>query len=67
MPRVLTCMDVTPAQDGTCAQTAWVEAPMLLPALTLEQGKAIGHALLLAMISVAVVKVFLSPRTITRN
>lgn len=37
MPRVLTCLDQTPAQDGSCALQAWQEAPTLLPELSPAQ------------------------------
>lgn len=60
--RVLVCLDAQPAADGSCAQTAFIEQPSLIPQMTLEQGKDIGHAFLLAVVAVAVTKTFLSPK-----
>jgi ABC-type uncharacterized transport system permease subunit len=60
--RVLVCLDPQPAADGSCAQTAFIEQPALIPEMTVEQGREIGHAFLLAVIAVAVIKTFLSPK-----
>lgn len=62
MARVLTCIDAAPAQDGTCTTAVYLEQPLLIPAMTLEQGREIGHAFLLGIISVVAIKVFLGPK-----
>lgn len=42
MARVLTCLDPVPAGDGSCAETAWVEQPGLLPPLSVKEGLTIS-------------------------
>lgn len=63
MPRVLTCIDAVPASDGSCAQAVYLDQPSLLPSMTLAQGREIGDAFLLAVLTVVVLKVFLNPKT----
>lgn len=59
--RVLVCLDTEPNPDPSqCAESAYVEQPSLIPEMTLEQGKEIGHAFLLAVISVVAIKTLLS-------
>lgn len=55
--RVLTCLDPVPAEDGTCAQAAYIELPSVLPPLTVEEAEDIAGALLLALAAVMAVKV----------
>jgi hypothetical protein len=46
MPRILACLDTTPAADGSCTPQAWIEAPQSpFPALSLEQGAVIAFAI----------------------
>lgn len=45
MARVLVCLDPTPAQDGSCAQTAWIEQPSIIDYLpTVEEANVVGPA-----------------------
>jgi hypothetical protein len=61
--RVLACLDPVPAEDGSCAQTAYVEQPSPWPGMTVEQGEQIGQAWMVAVISVLLIKQFLKPST----
>lgn len=55
--RYLVCLDETPAGDGTCASTAWVESPTFLPPLPIEDATTIAVAFLTAFVAVQVVKI----------
>lgn len=44
MPRVLTCLDEQPAQDGSCAVQAWVEQPSFVPPMTVDGAQQIAAA-----------------------
>ena len=59
MTRVLVCLDPVPASDGSCAESAYIEQPSVLPPLTIEEANDIGAAMLLALASVMAVKVAL--------
>jgi hypothetical protein len=59
MARVLVCLDPVPASDGSCAESAWLEQQSVLPPLTVEEGKDIAGAALLAFAVVMAVKVAL--------
>ncbi|XQA67119.1 hypothetical protein ACM9XC_07230 [Xanthomonas sacchari] len=62
MARVLTCIDPTPAQDGTCAQTAWVDEPTWVHMLpTVDQANQVGAAIFTSVMVVAVAKRLLFP------
>lgn len=67
MARVLTCTDYDTSTD-TCTAQAWVEqSASPWPTLTLEEGREIGDAILVAVLSVWVVKQFLKPSTHRRS
>lgn len=51
MPRVLVCLDEVPAADGTCATTAWVEQPPVLPELSAEDVQALAPYIALVLAS----------------
>ena len=54
MARVLTCIDAVPAQDGTCAQTAWLDEPSFVDMLpTVEQANTVGPAAVAALVLIA--------------
>ncbi|KAB7775660.1 hypothetical protein [Xanthomonas sp. LMG 12460] len=64
MARVLTCIDPAPAQDGTCAQTAWVDqSDWTTPLPTIEQAAAVGSAYFIGLMTLAVAKALLFPKT----
>ncbi|MFT4178275.1 MAG: hypothetical protein QM612_02250 [Thermomonas sp.] len=63
MPRVLACLDETPAQDGSCAYQAWVDQASFSDFLpTHEQANAVGVAFLGALVVVAFVKRAFKPQ-----
>lgn len=47
--RVLVCLDVEPAVDGTCTSEAWVDQPTLLPPLSVEEGLLLSGAMITVM------------------
>lgn len=57
MARILVCLDPVPASDGSCAESAWLEQPSLLPPMTVEEANDIAAAALMAFAVVMVVKV----------
>lgn len=57
--RVLTCIDPVPAADGTCAQSAYLEMPSLLPTMTAQEGTEIATGFLMALAAVMAVKLAL--------
>lgn len=57
MARTLVCLDPVPASDGSCAESAWLEQPSLLPPMTVEQATDIAATALLAFAAVMAVKV----------
>ena len=59
MTRVLVCLHPVPASGGSCAVSAYIEQPSVLPPLTIEEANDIGAAMLLALASVMAVKVAL--------
>lgn len=59
--RVLACLDPVPAEDGSCAQQAWVEQTGALPMLSLQDAERIGDAMLLALVPIVAIKLFLNP------
>lgn len=62
MPRVLTCLDQQPAQDGSCAVQAWVEQPSIVAYLpTMEEANTIGFAFFAGLFVIAVVKRTMKP------
>lgn len=57
MPRYLVCLDPQPAQDGSCAQSAWVEVAGVADILpTPEQGNVVGMAIFAAFVTLAVLR-----------
>lgn len=64
--RVLVCVDPTPASDGSCATTAWLEQPGVLPPLSAEQGAVISSGFVLVACTAwcwQFIRRFLSPKT----
>lgn len=62
--RVLACLDAVPAQDGTCAQTAYVEQSSwvdLMP--TVEQANEVGFAMFASVAIVASMSLLLPTRS----
>lgn len=54
MPRVLVCLDPTPAQDGSCQLQAWVEQPSIADMLpTVDQANIVGPAFVLGLCTLA--------------
>lgn len=51
MPRVLVCLDEVPAVDGTCAMTAWVEQPPILPELSAADVQTLAPYIALVLAS----------------
>ncbi|KWV12210.1 hypothetical protein [Xanthomonas translucens] len=65
MTRVLTCIDAVPAQDGTCAQTAWLDQASWVDMLpTVQQAGVVGGAYFVGLMTLAVVRGLLNPKTI---
>ena len=63
MPRVLACIDETPAPDGSCAQTAWVDQASFTDFLpTHQQANAVGVAFFGALVIVAFAKQAFKPQ-----
>jgi len=63
MPRVLICLDNTPAPDGSCAQTAWADQADFKDFLpTHEQANAVGVAFFGALVLVAFIKRTFKPQ-----
>lgn len=62
MARVLTCIDPVPSQDGSCAQTAWLDQSSWVDMLpTVAQANEVGAAFFVSVMSVAVAKRLLFP------
>lgn len=60
MARVLTCIDEVPAEDGSCAQSAWLEQPSWVDALpTTEQAHVVGPAFAGGLILLAVFRLLI--------
>ncbi|GAA5008868.1 hypothetical protein FNZ56_02905 [Pseudoluteimonas lycopersici] len=56
--QTLTCLDdPPPAPGGSCTTTAWVEAPSLVPPLSIDDAQTIAYAFLGALVAVMVVKI----------
>jgi hypothetical protein len=66
MARVLTCMDDPPAQDGTCATSAWVEQVPASDWLdympTVQQAQDVGWALFGTLVVLAAMSLLLPQR-----
>ncbi|MCC4615624.1 hypothetical protein LL972_06295 [Xanthomonas campestris pv. asclepiadis] len=62
MARVLTCLDSVPAQDGTCAQYAFVEQGFTQYLPTNEQAVEIGAAFFVSLFTLAAAKRILKPQ-----
>lgn len=60
--RVLTCTAYDDA-TGTCTVQVWAQPATPFPTLTIPEGEQIGHAILMAIIPVLVIKFFLAPGT----
>lgn len=62
MARVLTCIDPTPASDGSCAQSAWVDQATWIDYLpTVEQANTVGFAIFCALAMLAAFRL-INPR-----
>ena len=60
MARVLTCIDPVPAQDGSCAQSAWLDQPSWVDAMpTAEQAHVVGAAFAGGLILLAVMRLLI--------
>lgn len=46
MARVLTCVDATPASDGTCAESVWLDVPGVLPPLPVQSALQLSGLLI---------------------
>lgn len=66
MARVLTCISWNETTQS-CDTQAWVEESSPWPGLTLAEGQEIGDAMLVAILSVLVIKLFLKPGTHRRR
>ena len=63
MSRVQTCITWNEGTQ-TCDASAWVEQPVTsLPAMTLEEGQAIGDAMVYSLVAIAAIKYFFKPAT----
>lgn len=59
MPRVLTCIDPVPAEDGTCAQAAYIEQRSIVDLLpSVEQADEVGFAFFGTVVLVAAMSLF---------
>lgn len=62
MPRYLVCLDPQPAQDGSCAQTAWMEVGGIVQYLpTVEQANVVGSLFFASLLTIAAAKRILKP------
>lgn len=62
MPRLLTCIDPQPLEDGTCQQTAWIEQPSLRDfMLTVDDAHAVGMAFFGGIITLGAILAILKP------
>lgn len=61
MARVLTCIDPTPAQDGSCTQHAWIEQGFTQYLPTTEQAVEVGGAFFVSLLTLAAAKRILKP------
>lgn len=63
MPRVLACLDETPALDGTCANQAWIDQASFKDFLpTHAEANALGVAFFGALVIVAFAKRTFKPQ-----
>jgi len=59
--RVLTCIDPTPAEDGSCAQQAWIEQGFTQYLPTTEQAVEVGGAFFVSLLTLRAAILFLKP------
>lgn len=61
--RVLVCTDPTPASDGSCAATAWLEVPTWTDSLpTVDQAQAVGFSVFAAICIIGAMRLLLPPK-----
>ena len=62
MPRIAHCIDPQPLVDGTCQNVAWIEQGGVADMLpTVQQANAVGSAMFVGLMILAVVKGLTKP------
>lgn len=63
MPRYLVCIDPTPATDGSCQTTAWVDVGGIKQYLpTTAQATELGSIFMVSLLTLAAAKRILKPQ-----
>lgn len=65
MPRVLVCLDATPASDGSCVEQAWMQINTIPEFPTVEQGQTVGFAIFASLVLLASMSLFVPRRSST--